>query len=96
MAVEVTFTQDSIDAIKRGAWQQVWPGAYVHQSQTAYCKAGWWSGVTFDQRVPHGELIDPGTYHLRLRVCTDHACYETDQHDPLLMAALITTAAPGD
>lgn len=93
LAVEVTFTAESIAAIEGGRLQALFPGAYVHQAQTTYCKTAGGRRVTFDQREPALELIDPGIYHVRMRVCTDHACYDTDAHAPITMALLVTAAA---
>ncbi len=37
IAIEITFTQASINAIVGGRWQRQFPGAYVHQAATEYC-----------------------------------------------------------
>ena len=92
VAIEITFTQASIDEIVSGSWQQQFPGAYVHQSATAYCRAGAvGQALIWDQQ--NGELIDPGQYEVRVRACTAYACHQTDVHDLLQMQALVVAPA---
>ena len=92
VAIEITFTQASIDAIVSGSWQVQFPGAYVHQQNTAYCQAGAVGQVlVWDQQ--NGELIDPGAYQVRVRACTAFACHQTDAHADLLVQALVVVPA---
>ena len=92
VAVEVSFTPESINAIESGRLQDIFPDAHVRQPQTQYCKAGF-NSVTFEQDTPDLELIDPGEYQVQMRVCSDYACYATDAYDPISMAVQVTAAA---
>ena len=95
IAIEVAFTAASITNIVSGQFQQQFPGAYVHQTQTAYCQEHL-PGQPFvwDQRPSgpdSGDFVDPGEYTVQVRVCTLYACHQTDAHDPLQMKALVVS-----